>query len=67
VRDAFRRLRSDVGTDRGLVLWALSAWFIIAVNCAMAPFLPRPKLALSLWALMLVPALVHRARKERSE
>jgi len=67
VRDAFRRLRSAVGTDRGLVLWALSAWFIVAVNCAMAPFLPRPKLVLSLWVLMLVPALVHRARKERSE
>jgi hypothetical protein len=67
VRDAFRRLRSAVGTNRGLVLWALSAWFIIAVNCAMAPFLPRPKLVLSLWALMLVPALVHRARQERSE
>ena len=31
-----------VVTDRGLVLWALSAWFIFMVNCAMAPFLPRP-------------------------
>jgi hypothetical protein len=54
-----------VGSDRRLVVWALSAWFIIAVNCAMAPFLPRPKIVLSLWAVMLVPALVRKARRER--
>ena len=67
VRDAFKRLRAAVGTDRGLVIWGLSAWFILAVNCAMAPFLPRPKIVLSLWAVMLVPALVRKARKERAE
>ncbi len=67
VRDAFRRLRRSFGTDRGLLVWALSAWFIVAVNCAMAPFLPRPKIVLSLWAALLLPALVHRARKERSD
>ena len=67
VRDAFSRLRSAVGTDRGLVIWALSAWFILAVNFAMAPFLPRPKIVLSFWAVMLVPALVRKARKERPE
>jgi hypothetical protein len=67
VRDAFTRLRTAVGFDRGLMIWALSAWFIIAVNCAMAPFLPRPKIVLSLWAVMLVPALVRKARKERPE
>jgi hypothetical protein len=67
VRDAFKRLRSAIGTDRGLVIWALSAWFILAVNFAMAPFLPRPKIVLSFWAVMLVPALVRKARKERPE
>jgi hypothetical protein len=67
VRDAFKRLRSAVGTDRGLVIWALSAWFILAVNFAMAPFLPRPKIVLSFWAVMLVPALVRKVRKERPE
>jgi len=67
VRDAFKRLRTAFGTDRGLVLWALSAWFIVAANCAMAPFLPRPKIVLSLWALMLLPALVERVRKERAD
>ena len=67
VRDAFGRLRAAVGSDRGLVVWALCAWFIIAVNCAMAPFLPRPKIVLSLWAVMLVPALVRKVRKERPE
>jgi hypothetical protein len=66
VRDAFKRLRTAVGTDRGLVLWALSAWFIMAVNCAMAPFLPRPKIVLSFWAVMLAAAVVQRVRKERS-
>ncbi|HLM94289.1 MAG TPA: hypothetical protein VK273_10785 [Gaiellaceae bacterium] len=67
VRDAFKRLLSAVGTDRGLVIWALSAWFILAVNFAMAPFLPRPKIVLSFWAVMLVPALVRKVRKERPE
>ena len=65
VRDAFSRLRFAVGSDRGLVIWALSAWFILAVNFAMAPFLPRPKIVLSFWAVMLVPALVRKARRER--
>jgi len=65
VRDAFSRLRFAVGSDRGLVIWALSAWFILAVNFAMGPFLPRPKIVLSFWAVMLVPALVRKARRER--
>ncbi len=67
VRDAFKRLRSAVGIERGLVLWALSAWFIMAVNFAMAPFLPRPKIVLSFWAVMLAAALVQRVRKERTD
>jgi hypothetical protein len=67
VRDAFKRLRTAVGIERGLVVWALSAWFIMAVNFAMAPFLPRPKIVLSFWAVMLVAALVRRVRRERTD
>jgi hypothetical protein len=67
VRDAFRRLRHAVGIERGLLIWSLAAWFIIAVNCAMAPFLPRPKIVLSLWAVMLTAALVRKAHGERSQ
>jgi len=67
VRDALSRLRAAAGRDRALVIWALAAWFIVAVNCAMAPFLPRPKIVLTLWALMLLPALVRKARTERPE
>jgi hypothetical protein len=67
VRDAFKRLRRTAGAERALVVWALAAWFIVALNCAMAPFLPRPKIVLSLWAIMLVPALVRQVRKERAD
>ena len=43
VRDAFSRLRFAVGSDRGLVIWALSAWFILAVNFAMGPVPAAPE------------------------
>jgi hypothetical protein len=61
-RDALGRLRRSVGLERDLVTWALATWFVFMVNCLMAPFLPRPKLVLTIWALMLVPAIVGRAR-----
>jgi hypothetical protein len=66
VRDAWRRLRASHGRDNALVAWALATWFIVAVNAAMAPFLPRPKILLTLWALLLLPALVRSAREERA-
>jgi hypothetical protein len=56
--DALRRLRRSASYDRDLVTWALATWFVFMVNCLMAPFLPRPKLVLTIWALMLVPAVV---------
>ncbi len=61
-RDSWRRLRVARGYERALVLWALATWFVFMVNCLMAPFLPRPKLVLTIWALMLVPALVRPVR-----
>lgn len=61
-RDSWLRLRFARGYERALVLWALATWFVFMVNCLMAPFLPRPKLVLTIWALMLVPALVRPVR-----
>jgi hypothetical protein len=66
VRDAWRRLRVSRGRDNALVAWALATWFIFAVNAAMAPFFPRPKILLAFWALLLLPALVRGAREERA-
>lgn len=62
LRDAWRRVRLAPGYERALVLWALATWTVFMVNCFMAPFLPRPKLVLTIWALMLLPALVQPAR-----
>jgi hypothetical protein len=58
VHDTWRRIRATRGYQRALVIWALATWFVFMVNCLMAPFLPRPKLVLTIWALMLVPAIV---------
>jgi hypothetical protein len=57
-RDTWRRIRASAGYDRALAIWALSTWFVFMVNCLMAPFLPRPKVVLTIWALMLIPAVV---------
>jgi O-antigen ligase len=67
VRDALRRLRETSDVERSLIVWALSAWFIVMVNCAMAPFLPRSKIVLTLWALLLLPALVRRSDESSAE
>ncbi|MEX0816677.1 MAG: carbohydrate binding domain-containing protein [Gaiellales bacterium] len=58
VRDTWRRIRASAGYERALVIWALATWFMFMVNCLMAPFLPRPKLVLTIWALMVIPAIV---------
>jgi hypothetical protein len=58
VRDTWRRIRATRGYERALVIWALATWFVFMVNCLTAPFLPRPKLVLTIWALMFVPAIV---------
>jgi Carbohydrate binding domain len=67
LRDLVRRLHSSAGTEHALLVWVAAAWFILLVNCAMAPFLPRPKLVLTMWVLMLLPALVGRGRKRLEE
>ena len=68
-------LASYLAVLEGLWLWQKIKVFrdlyhfwskIFAVNFAMGPFLPRPKIVLSFWAVMLVPALVRKARRERA-
>lgn len=63
VRDALKRVRTVSGAERALIVWALTAWFLIMANCAMAPFLPRSKIVLTLWAVLLLPALVRRSER----
>jgi carbohydrate binding protein with CBM4/9 domain len=64
-KDSWRLFRRASGVERALVGWALASWFLLLVNMAMAPFLPRPKIELTLWTLLLLPALVRRSRDER--
>lgn len=65
-RDAWRLLGRLRGVEHILVAWALAAWFLVLVNAGTAPYLPRPKIILTLWVLLLIPAAV-RAARERSE
>jgi hypothetical protein len=57
-QDTLRRIRRASGFERALLIWALATWFVFMVNCLMAPYLPRPKLDLTIWTLMLIPAIL---------
>lgn len=56
--DARRRLRELEGTERVLVLFSVATVFVLLLNCLTGPFLLRPGILLTLWMLMLIPALV---------
>ena len=56
--DTIRRFRRAQGIDRGLLLWVLGAWFLIMMTTLTEPLLTVPSLLLSVWVVMLIPALV---------
>jgi hypothetical protein len=59
VSDAARRFRRAVGTERRLVLWSTATWFVFSVNAVTGPILTAdPSLLLTLWIVMLLPALI---------
>ena len=59
--DSVRRAVAATGVERALVVWSLAAWFVFAVNTATGPILTDPQLLLTIWIVMLLPALVRRS------
>jgi O-antigen ligase len=60
VVDSTVRARRARGVERALVVWAIASWFVFTVNAATGPVLSDPIALLTIWSLMLLPALVGR-------
>ena len=58
--DALRRLRDAEGVDRALILWSVSMCLILALNFLTTPFFTVPRVDLTLWIALLLPATVVR-------
>jgi O-antigen ligase len=56
--DAIRRARASISFERALVLWAIGTWFIFMVNTVTGPILSEPAFILTVWIVLLLPALV---------
>jgi O-antigen ligase len=64
VVDSTVRARRARGVERALVVWAIASWFVFTVNAATGPVLSDPIALLTIWSLMLLPALVGRSAPE---
>jgi O-antigen ligase len=58
LRDAIRRLRHTTAIERALILWAIGTWFLFMLNTLTGPILSDPMFLLTIWIVMLLPALV---------
>lgn len=69
LQDAWRRLLSARDrTERSLVVWAVTTWFVFLLHAAVEPVLTYPSMILTIWILMLLPALVPlRKRSSRAQ
>lgn len=65
--ECVRRLRRSSGYERALVIWALLTWFVFMTNSATEPILTEPAFLLTVWVLMLLPALVGGAPRHRPQ
>ena len=63
--DAMRRARAAISFERALVLWAIGTWFIFMVNALTGPILSDSSFLLTVWIVLLVPALVSANRRSR--
>jgi hypothetical protein len=63
--DAIRRARASISFERALVLWAIGTWFIFMVNALTGPILSDPSFLLTVWIVLLLPALVSARRPPR--
>ncbi|MCA1672993.1 MAG: O-antigen ligase family protein, partial [Actinobacteria bacterium] len=59
LQDAWRRLLSARDrTERSLVVWAVTTWFVFLLHAVVEPVLTYPSMIMTIWILMLLPALV---------
>ena len=63
--DAIRRVRGSLSFERALVLWAIGTWFILMVNALTGPIFSDPSFLLTVWIVLLLPALVSARRPQR--
>lgn len=64
--DAFRRVRRASGEARALIVFAGSLAFVFFVNALTGPILATPRFMLTIWILMLLPALAGDRVVERA-
>jgi O-antigen ligase len=67
LRDGVRALRGETGVERALVIWAVITWFVFMLNTFSNPLLTQPRLLLSFWILLLLPAVVLTHRRDAHE
>lgn len=66
VRDSVRRLRvARPGEEQVLVIWSVATWFVFMLHAAAEPVLTYPTMILTMWIVMLLPALVRLPAGER--
>ena len=65
LRDAIKRARAAISFDRALVLWAIVTWFIFLLNALTGPILSEPTFLLTVWIVILLPAIVSKSRPPR--
>ena len=58
IRDAWRRLRSSDGVERALITFSVALCLIFTLNFATTPFITVPRMDLTLWIALLLPATV---------
>jgi len=61
--DTWRRMATAHGIERDLILWAVGSWAIFTLQVFSEPVLTSPSYILTLWILMLLPAIVPRRSK----
>ena len=58
VLDTKRRLKGALSLERALLIWVLATWFLIMMTTLTEPLFSYPTLLLSVWIVMLLPAIV---------
>ena len=65
LRDAIKRVRAATSFGRALVLWAIGTWFVFLLNALSGPILSEPTFLLTVWIVILLPAIVPISRPRR--
>jgi len=63
--DTWRRMGTARSIERDLIVWTVGSWAIFTLQILSEPVLTSPSYILTLWILMLLPAIVpHRLNRE---